>query len=97
MGNLDFTQIDPARYPAIGLAMHAIDEGGDAGAALNAANEHAVNVFMNEDLPFGQIDRCVEHVMSTWNTSPIRTLDDVLNADKHARALADEYCSVKGA
>lgn len=97
MGNLDFTQIDPARYPAIALAMHAIDAGGDAGAALNAANEHAVNVFMNEDLPFGQIDRCVEHVMSAWNTSPIRTLDDVLNADKHARALADEYCSVKGA
>ena len=97
MGSLDFIEIDPDRFPAIELAMHAIREGGDAGAALNAANEHAVHAFMNNNLPFGQIDRCVQHVMQQWQANPIDSLEAVLDADQRARALADEYCSVKGA
>lgn len=96
MGNLEFTQIDPDRFPAIALAMSAIDEGGDAGAALNAANEHAVHAFMNGSLPFGQIDRCVAHVMDNWDTAPISTIDDVLAADQRARAMAEDYCAARG-
>lgn len=96
LASLDFVEIDPARFPAIPLAMHAIETGADAGAALNAANEHAVRVFMDNSLPFGQIDRCVEHVMSAWSASPIGSLDDVLGADERARALADEYCTAQG-
>ncbi|MFG0247015.1 MAG: 1-deoxy-D-xylulose-5-phosphate reductoisomerase [Phycisphaerales bacterium JB052] len=97
MGSLDFIEIDPERFPAIGLAMDAINAGGDAGAALNAANEHAVHAFINNRLPFGQIDRCVQHVMQQWNTNSIETIDEVLDADRRARALAEDYCSVKGA
>ena len=96
LASLDFVEIDPSRFPAIGLAMHAINTGADAGAALNAANEHAVAMFMDARLPFGQIDRCVEHVMSSWDPSPIASLDDVLAADERARALADAYCTTKG-
>lgn len=96
MGSLDFIEIDPDRFPAIGLAMHAIEAGGDAGAALNAANEHAVHAFINNRLPFGQIDRCVQHVMEHWSTNPIDTLEAVLDADHRARALAEDFCSVKG-
>lgn len=96
LSSLEFIEIDPSRFPAIGLAMHAIETGADAGAALNAANEHAVRVFMDGHLPFGQIDRCVEHVMSAWDASPIGSLDDVLGADERARALADEYCTAPG-
>jgi len=96
MGSLDFIEIDPDRFPAIGLAMLAIESGGDAGAALNAANEYAVHAFMNSTLPFGQIDRCVQRVMERWDTRAIRTLDDVLDADRRARVLAEEYCAVKG-
>ncbi len=97
MGSLDFTEIDPERFPAIGLAMDAINAGGDAGAALNAANEHAVHAFMHHKLPFGQIDRCAQHVMQRWEPSEIATLDDVLDADRHARLLAEDFCAVKGA
>lgn len=96
LGSLDFVEIDPHRFPAIELAMHAIDAGGDSGAALNAANEHAVHAFINNRLPFGQIDRCVQHVMQHWDTQPIDSLDDVLDADRRARALAEDYCTVKG-
>ena len=80
----------------IGLIMLQQGKGADAGAALNAANEHAVAMFMDARLPFGQIDRCVEHVMSSWDPSPIASLDDVLAADERARALADAYCTTKG-
>ncbi len=96
LASLDFVEIDHARFPAIPLAMHAIETGADTGAALNAANEHAVRMFMQANLPFGQIDRCVEHVMSVWNPSPIGSLDDVLAADQRARVLADEYCATNG-
>lgn len=96
MGTLEFIEIDPERFPAIGLAMQAIEAGGDSGAALNAANEHAVHAFMNNQLPFGQIDRCVEHVMRGWQTREIDTLDDVLAADRRARVIAEDYCAVKG-
>lgn len=96
MGSLEFIEIDPNRFPAIEIAMHAIKSGGDAGAALNAANEHAVHAFINNRLPFGQIDRCVEHVMQQWDTRPIDTIDDVLHADRRARTVAEDYCSVKG-
>ncbi len=97
MGSLNFIEIDPDRFPAIALAMHAIESGGDAGAALNAANEYAVHAFINNRLPFGQIDRCAQHVMHQWSTNPIGSIDDVLGADKRARAMAEEYCAVKGA
>lgn len=97
MGSLDFTEIDPERFPAIAVAMHAIELGEDAGAALNAANEHAVHAFINRKLPFGQIDRCVAHVMANWRPRPIDTLDDVLDADRRAREMAESFCTVKGA
>lgn len=97
LGSLDFVEIDPSRFPAISLAMHTIEAGGDAGAAFNASNEHAVRLFMDGTLPFGQIDRCVEHVMSSWTASPIHSIEDVLEADQRARALVDEYGIARGA
>lgn len=96
MGALEFIEIDPGRFPAIEIAMHTIELGDDAGAALNAANEHAVHAFINHKLPFGQIDRCVEHVMRRWRPRPIDTLGDVLDADRRARELAESFCTVKG-
>jgi 1-deoxy-D-xylulose-5-phosphate reductoisomerase len=93
MGSLDFMEIDPHRFPAIDLAMHAINAAGNTGAALNAANEFAVQAFMQGRLPFGQIDRCVAHVLASWKTNPIQRIEDVRDADARARALADEFCS----
>ena len=96
LGALEFIEIDPDRFPAIDIAMRAIDAGGDAGAALNAANEFAVHAFSQGRLPFGQIDRCVEHVMQRWDARDIGDLDDVLDADHRARLLAEEFCAVRG-
>ncbi len=89
MGRLDFIEIDHERYPAIALAMRAIEAGGDAGAALNAANEQAVRAYRRHELPFGRIDECVASVMDAWSPSPVTTQAGVLAADAHARERAD--------
>lgn len=84
LSNLSFVEIDPQRFPAIGLAISVIDAGGDAGAWLNAANEAAVDAFMNQLIPFGMIDQVVAQVMSEHTVSAIDTLDNIYHADKQA-------------
>tara|TARA_R110002073_G_scaffold118918_1_gene258398 strand:- start:257769 stop:258998 length:1230 start_codon:yes stop_codon:yes gene_type:complete len=95
LGCLDFIEVDPARFPAIGLAMQAISSGGNAGAVLNAANEQAVNAFMNGQLEFGMIDQSVVQVLNEFTIEPIHTIEDVYAADAHARQLMDRMCSIK--
>ena len=88
LSSLSFFEIDPHRFPAIGLAMSVIDAGGDAGAWLNAANESAVDAFMNQMIPFGMIDQVVAQVMSEHTVCAMNSLDDIYHADKQARACA---------
>ncbi len=88
LSDLSFVEIDPQRFPAIGLAMDAIDAGGDAGAWLNAANESAVEAYMTQRIPFGMIDQVVQLVMGEHVVSPIDSIDDVYKADERARACA---------
>ena len=95
MGRLDFIEIDNDRFPAITLAMRTIEDGGDSGAALNAANEQAVRAFMHGEIAFGKIDERVAAVMADWTPSPISTIDDVLDADARARQLIDRACAAR--
>lgn len=94
LSHLDFFEIDPDRFPAINLAMSVIKEGGDAGAAFNAANEQAVNAFLNNKIPFGMIDQSVARIMNDWDTQPINTIEDVYAADSKARECIDRLCEV---
>ncbi len=93
LGSLEFIEIDPDRFPAINLAMNAIQLGGSAGAILNAANEQAVCAFMNNQLQFGMIDQLVSRVLSESPCSQINSLDDVYAADETARRRMDELCN----
>ncbi len=58
--SLDFTEPDPERFPAIGLAYEVIRRGGGAGTVFNAANEVAVQAFLDRTIPFGRIVEIVE-------------------------------------
>lgn len=89
LSRLDFEPICPERFPAVNLAMRAIDEGGTAGAVLNAANEAAVEAFVARDpaVPFGRIVELVAEAMDAVPTTPVRTLADVMHADTAARAF----------
>ena len=64
LGRLTFERADLGRFPALGLAMAALSEGGGAPTALNAANEIAVAAFLDRKIAFGDIPRLVERTLA---------------------------------
>ena len=85
---LDFEPVDHARFPAIRLAKRVIDAGGTSGATFNAANEAAVEAFVEGRIRFGDIAAVVEETLDALPVRPAGTLDAVLAADREARAVA---------
>lgn len=89
LGSLEFRPIEGPWRTAIDLGLRAIRAGGDAGAVFNAANEAAVRAFLDRRIPFGRILEVVASVCSTHEASPVRAVDDVLDADRAARSRAE--------
>lgn len=94
-GPLEFFPVEPERYPCLGLARAALRAGGSAPAALNAANEIAVDAFLNGRLPFPGIARLVQEVLERHRPAPVRTLEEVVECDRAARRAAEEILSMK--
>lgn len=95
IGTLHFESLDPVRFPCVGLAYRAIAAGGTATAVLNAANEVAVESFLNEELSFSAIYDVIDFVLGRINPRPVTHLDDVLAADREARAAARDWVMSK--
>nr|WP_298725307.1 1-deoxy-D-xylulose-5-phosphate reductoisomerase [uncultured Steroidobacter sp.] len=85
---LDFEAPDATRFPCLRLARAAAEAGGTAPAVLNAANEIAVEAFLQRRLSFLEIPEVIERVLARHRTSPAGSLDDVLSADDWARREA---------
>jgi len=94
--SLEFAPWDPAQFPAVALAVRAMERGGTAGAALNGANEEAVLAFLGSregyhdtmrttPISFGEIVPLVEAAMDEVGVHPLTSLGDVLDADSSAR------------
>jgi 1-deoxy-D-xylulose-5-phosphate reductoisomerase len=88
IGRLDFAAPDFARFPALRLGYRALAEGGTSPATLNAANEVAVNAFLERRLSFLSITAVIEAVMNALPSQHLATLADVLEADAAARREA---------
>lgn len=82
---LTFEKPDNERFPAIRLARTASRMGGTAPAIMNAANEVAVEAFLEGRIPFGGICHYVEEALRAHPSSPADMLDDILDADTSAR------------
>jgi 1-deoxy-D-xylulose-5-phosphate reductoisomerase len=89
-GRLDFQAPDPERFPCLRLAREAAQQGGLYCASLNAADEIAVQAFLDKQLNFGDIPAVCEIVMERVQGGAMTGLDAVLAADSEARALARE-------
>jgi len=89
LGALEFEAPDEARFPALGLAREALRRGGTAPAALNAANEAAVRLFLDGRLAFPEIAASVRRALDAHVPRPAAALDDVLAADRDARAAVE--------
>jgi 1-deoxy-D-xylulose-5-phosphate reductoisomerase len=93
-GTLSFEPVRPELYPAYGLGRAAAAAGGTAPTAFNAANEVAVERFLEGRLPFGRIATTIARVLERHRPADAGSLDAVLAADAEARRLAEEaICS----
>jgi len=85
-GPLEFERPDLERFPCLALAYRALKDGGAAPAVLNAANEIAVEAFLEGRLGFAGIPRMIEAAVERHGGDAADSLDDVLAADARARA-----------
>jgi 1-deoxy-D-xylulose-5-phosphate reductoisomerase len=85
---LTFEAPDLARFPCLPLAYAALRRGPAATISVNAANEIAVEAFLDHRLPFDRIPAVIETSLAAAGSSPPADIDDVLDIDRRARALA---------
>ena len=88
VARLDFEAPDHGRFPSLGLARAAARTGGTAPALLNAANEVAVQAFLDGRLNFTGIAAVIDEVLQRLESCAVTALGDVLDADAAARRLA---------
>ncbi|KQR90420.1 1-deoxy-D-xylulose 5-phosphate reductoisomerase [Burkholderia sp. Leaf177] len=94
IATLTFEKPDLKRFPCLALALKALEAGGTASAALNAANEVAVEAFLERRIGFMAIGEVVERVLNAMPNGNASTLDEVLAADAEARRLAGEFSAL---
>jgi 1-deoxy-D-xylulose-5-phosphate reductoisomerase len=93
LGTLEFGRVEPQRFPCVRLAAEAMRLGGTAPAVLNAANEIAVEAFLDRRLGFTAIADVIANVLGELPVEPLETLEQVYAIDVEARALAARFVS----
>jgi 1-deoxy-D-xylulose-5-phosphate reductoisomerase len=86
--NLEFLEPDLEKFPCVDLAYRALRAGGTAPAVLNAANEVAVEAFLNNGIAFHEIPQIIKSVLDSHSPMPASNLESVLKADVWAREEA---------
>jgi 1-deoxy-D-xylulose-5-phosphate reductoisomerase len=86
---LEFSLPDTDTFPMLSLARAAGVEGGSAPCVFNAANEVAVAAFLAGRLPFLGISEVVGETLGSAGTDPVRDVDDLVDADRAARGVAE--------
>jgi 1-deoxy-D-xylulose-5-phosphate reductoisomerase len=89
IGRLTFCKPDHDRFPCLNLGYESLRIGGTMPAAMNAANEIAVDAFLNHGLRFSEIPQVIRSTMEAHAHQEITCLDDALEADRWAREKAE--------
>ena len=93
IASLTFEVPDVEQFPALRLARQALENGGAAPIVLNAANEEAVAAFLDRRIGFLDICKTVEEALLRTGAAQPRSIADVIDIDRSARALARELMS----
>jgi 1-deoxy-D-xylulose-5-phosphate reductoisomerase len=88
MEDLEFHQPDTDRFPCLRLAFQALEAGGNAAVTVNAANEVAVEAFLEGRIGFGDIPKIIENTVNKCPAGMIDNLEEVLACDATARRTA---------
>ncbi|NMQ20586.1 1-deoxy-D-xylulose-5-phosphate reductoisomerase [Candidatus Competibacter phosphatis] len=95
LGKLEFQAPDFARFPCLRLAFAALEAGGTAPAVLNAANEVAVQAFLDRRIRFTDIAAVVEHALERVPTSAAEELAAILAGDSQARTVVARWIAAR--
>jgi len=90
MNDLSFQEPDLKRFPCLRLAFEAMKESASMPITLNAANEIAVDAFLNKDIQFNQIPEVVSRAMECSPAEAVQNLDEVMELDAVARKKTQE-------
>jgi 1-deoxy-D-xylulose-5-phosphate reductoisomerase len=90
VARMDFQEPNLERFPCLRLAYEAIAAGGIMPTVLNAANEIAVDAFLNEQVRFTDIPVIIERCMKKFEAKPADTLEIILDADQKARLTSTQ-------
>ncbi|UJJ30785.1 1-deoxy-D-xylulose-5-phosphate reductoisomerase [Halopseudomonas maritima] len=93
---LDFEAPDPLRFPCLRLAREAAAAGGTSCAVLNAANEVAVQAFLDGRVGFVDIPVIIEDALSRLPGEPVRELEHIMAVDHSARTCAERWVRTRG-
>ncbi len=85
---LTFLKPDMKKYPCLELAYNSIEIGKSAPTILNAANEIAVDSFLNKKIKFLSISKVVEKTLNRSSISSINSIEDVIEIDNESRLIA---------
>ncbi|MGA2800304.1 MAG: 1-deoxy-D-xylulose-5-phosphate reductoisomerase [Candidatus Micrarchaeaceae archaeon] len=91
IGRLDFQDPDPTTFRCLALAYEAIKMGGTAPAVLNGADEKAVEYFLKRRIQFTDIPKFIERALKEHEPVNNPSLDEILRADKWAKAAVKRY------
>src|SRR3954447_20088360 len=91
LGQLAFERPDEQAFPCLRLAREAAQAGGTAPCAMNAANEIAVQAFLDGEMPFTGIPEVIERTLEAHEPVPIHHFNVLYAADAEAREVAREF------
>ena len=90
LAKLEFAAPDMVKFPCLRLAYDALKVGGTAPAVLNAANEIAVQSFLDRTIGFMEIPQVIESVLSGTNIESVDSIEQLINIDAQARKSAEK-------
>ncbi|MFK5984159.1 MAG: 1-deoxy-D-xylulose-5-phosphate reductoisomerase [Pseudomonadota bacterium] len=91
VAKLEFQPANYQQFPCLKLAFDALKSGGSASTILNAANEVAVECFLQQHLPYLDIAKVVEYCLENVTNVEINSIETVYQVDQQARECADQY------
>ena len=91
VARLDFEAPDFQRFPCLQLAIDAINNGGTSPTILNAANEVAVQAFIDGELRFVDIANVIEFALSEISSQPVKDLKTIMDTDNLARDISKSF------
>jgi 1-deoxy-D-xylulose-5-phosphate reductoisomerase len=90
IGKFTFYPTDSEKFPCLQLAYDALAGADGLPATLNAANEVAVQAFLNHQIAFLDIPRVIQETMNAYSAVPLSSIEDILEVDRWARRTATE-------